>query len=82
MAQFRFRGAEQTIPFEFHNKNTSSDLMNALAVLFNPTPAYALAYFDWMFLVTRLAGPERIALNAAVDPGYETFERLAGQVTR
>lgn len=78
-ARFRFKGVVQIITFEYHNKNASGDLMDALAALFNPAPAYALAYFDWVYLVTRLTEPARVALNGAIDADYETFERLKGQ---
>jgi len=75
-ARFTLGGTAQTIEFEYYNKNASSRLMEALTATFNPTPPYALAYFDSVYLVTRLGGSERAELNAALNPEWETFERL------
>lgn len=76
--RFTLAGAPQTIAFEYHNKNASGTLMDGLAAVFTPTPPYATAYFDSVFLLTCLEDKERATLNAALDPD-ETFTLLVSK---
>lgn len=76
IARFELGGAVQALAFEYHGKNASGGLMEALDALFDPQPPYRVAYFDSIYLVTCLRESECAKLNAMSDPDYKTFQSL------
>lgn len=71
---YRLDDEPGSVDFDYHMKNASVSLMQVLGALFDPDPPFALAYFDSLFLLTRLDDDQMAKLNATL--GGEVFQRL------